>query len=289
MKYTFLSIISLLIISTASAQRRGHYSSGDSPTHEISVYGLGGLSSLNYKLSGGGTTNGGVGGGGGVGYTFNINDSWGITTGVEIGIFGGKATYGALSGQYEYGTTGSEAHFKFRYSLSAYEETQSVTLFSVPVMAQFKTPLSSSIHFYLAGGFKLGLPVSAKATITPGTATTSGEFSYEQVEYDDLERYGFGTNLQLVKTKSDIDLGFSAALALETGLRFSLSDNIALGVGAYLDYGLNSVQSVNDKHILNYQFENPQTFIHNSVLNTALTDKINLFSAGVKIKIAFGM
>jgi hypothetical protein len=276
----------LLIISTAAAQRRGYSSRSALSTHEISLYGSGGLSSLNYRLSGDATTSGSIGFGGGIGYTYNINAVWGIATGVEIGFFGGKAAYGSLSDGYEYGTTGSEDHFLFRYSLGGYEEKQRVTLLSVPVMAQFKTPVSRSVHFYLSGGFKFGLPVSAKATISPGTATTSGEFSYEQVTYD-VEKYGFVTGLRLADTKNDVDLGFSTALAVETGFRFSLSHRIALGVGAYLDYGLNSVQSVNDRHILDYQIADPSTFIHHSVLHTALTDKIHLFDAGVKIRIIF--
>jgi hypothetical protein len=273
----------------SEAQRRRYYSRNESSVHELSVYGLGGLSSLNCKLSDGGTKSNGIGGGAGLGYTFNINDSWGIATGAEIGMYGSKTTYGNLSDKYyEYGTAGDENHFKFHYSISDYKEQQKVMLFSVPVMLQFKTPAGSA-HFYLSGGFKFGFPVSAEATINSGTVTTSGEFSYEQVEYSkDAEEYGFVNNMPLAETKSKIDLGFSAALALETGVRFSLSDNIALYTGAFLDYGLNDIRSVKDKHIIDYQIAT-SSFSNSSVLNSALTDKANIFSAGLKIRISFGL
>lgn len=278
-----------MTVNMTEAQRRGgYYSQNESPTHEFSVYGFGGLSSLNYKLSEGGTKSGGAGVGAGIGYTFNISDSWGIATGGEISSAGSKATYGSLSGEYEYGTPGTWEHFRFHYSQNGYEEQQKVTLFSVPVMLQFKTLLGSSAHFYLSGGFKIGLPVSARATVSPGTVTTSGEFSYEQIEYRSIEEYGFVTGMPLGKTESSIDLGISAALALETGVRFSLNDNVALYTGVFLDYGLNDVRSTKDRHVTGYQIATPSTFVHGSVLNSALTDKANIFATGVKIKISFG-
>jgi hypothetical protein len=282
-------IVCLLIASISEAQRRGgYYSRGELPTHEISVYGLGGLSSLNYKLSDGGTKSGGIGGGGGIGYTFNINDNWGITTGAEVGIFGGKAAYDGLSGEYEYGSAGTRDHFLFRYSLDGYEERQNVMLFFVPITAQFKMPLDESVHFYLAGGFKLGLPVNAKATVAPGRITTSGDFGYEQIEYTDLEEYGFVTDMPLSETKTDINLGFSAALSLETGVRFSLGGNAALYTGAFFDYGLNNIRSTDDKHVVNYQINMPAVFLRNSVLNGVRVDKVNIVVGGLKIRISFG-
>jgi hypothetical protein len=255
-----------------------------SPAHEFSIYGMGGLSRLNYQLSGDGTKSGGIGGGAGIGCTFNISNNWGVVTGVEISLVEAKVAYDNLSGEYEYGNAGTWGHFQFHYSLDDYEEQQKAMLFSVPVMLQFKT--GGSTNFYLAGGFKIGFPVSADATISPGTVTTSGDFSYEQVEYIDIEEYGFGHNMPLDKTKSKIDLGFSLALALETGVRFSLSDKIGLYTGLYVDYGLNSI-SKSDRHLLEYDIDNPSTFKRNSILNTSSIDKVNMLSAGLKVKISF--
>jgi hypothetical protein len=280
-----------MTVNMSEAQRRrSYYSRNESSVHELSVYGLGGLSSLNYKLSGEGTKSNGIGGGAGLGYTFNINESWGIVTGAEVGMYASKVAYDNLSGEYEYGIAGDENHFIFHYSMNDYKEQQKAILLSVPVMAQFKIPVGGSAHFYLSGGFKLGLPVSAEATINPGRVTTSGEFSYEQVEYGkDAEEYGFVNNMPFAETKSKIDLGFSAALALETGVRFSLNDNIALYAGAFLDYGLNDIRSAKDKHIIDYQITTSSVFANNSVLNSSLTDKANIFSAGLKIRISFGL
>jgi hypothetical protein len=275
---------------TEAQRRGGYYGYGGLPTHEFSVYGTGGLSSLKYKLSGGGTASSGAGGSGGIGYTFNVNDNWGIVTGVEVGIYAGKAAYAVpLSGEHEYGTAGTPEHFTFKYSAEGYGERQKATLVSVPLMAQFKTPLGGeSAHFYLSGGFKFGFPASAKATVIPGTLTTSGRFSYEQIEYRNIEEYGFVSAQPVEQKTADIDLGFSAALSLETGVRFSLGGSAALYTGAFLNYGLNSIRPADGRRVIDYRNGPPSTFGYNSILNSSLTDKVNIFGAGLKIRLSFG-
>ncbi|MDR1595099.1 MAG: hypothetical protein LBS43_11555 [Prevotellaceae bacterium] len=287
MKQILIIIACLMIVNMSEGQERNKYFSlRESAIHEFSVYGMGGLSSLNYTLSSGGSQSNGFGGSGGIGYTFNISDSWGVTTGAEIGIFGSKIAYGSLNDSYE---GYADDYFSLTYSMNNYEEQHKVTLFSVPLMAQFKRPLGGGFtHFYFAGGFKIGLPVTAKATIAPRTISASGYFHYEEVEYVDLDEYGLANNLQLPKTTADVDLSFSAAAIVETGVRFSLRDNIALYAGAFLDYGLNSISSINDQPLVSYyQTYTSSTFGHNSILSTHHADA-SIFSAGLKIRLSFG-
>jgi hypothetical protein len=295
MKYTFLSVISLLVINMALAQNetsREVQENDAQPAfrkHELSIYGTGGLSGLNYKLSENGSKSGGAGGGAGLGYTYNINPSWGIVTGVEMSAYSKTASFSSVSGEYSEGT-GTDL-FRFTYSLTGYEEKQNVTVFSIPVMAQYGYPLKEgSMKLYASGGLKLSFPVSAKAAITPGTATTSGYYAYEDRSYDNLPQHGFLTGVKLPDVETDIDLGFSAALALEAGLRFTLTESIALYTGLYFDYGLNNIQKTKDQHLLDYNdYDNNQsTFKYSSVLNTALVDKVNLMSIGLKVKVSFG-
>jgi outer membrane protein assembly factor BamA len=102
-------------------------------------------------------------------------------------------------------------------------------------------------------------------------------------------QHGFVSNATLPATKKDIDLGFSAALALETGFRFTLTGKIGLYTGLYFDYGLNSIQKTNDRHLLEYDRSNETVFKYSSVLNTGLTDKVNLLSTGLKIRISLNL
>jgi hypothetical protein len=257
--------------------------------HELSIYGLGGYSRLSYTLGENGSKSGSMGGGAGLGYTFSINPSFGISTGVEMSVYGSEASFGNVSGEYEEET--GERQLRFSYSLNNYEEKQSLTLFSVPVMLQYGLPLGigGSMKFYASGGFKFGFPVSATADIMPGTATTLGYFAHEYITYVNLLQHGFVSNATLPATKKVIDLGFSAALALETGFRFTLTDKIGLYTGLYFDYGLNSIQKTNNRHLLEYDRSNETVFKYSSVLNTGLTDKVNLLSTGLKVRISLNL
>jgi hypothetical protein len=286
----------MFITTTATAQEE-QTAVAASPKHELSIYGLGGFSSLSYTLSDNGSKSGGIGGGAGLGYTFNISPSLGIVMGLEMNTFTSEASFANVSEkstEYRLGT-GDNNLFRFSYSLKNYKETQNVTLFSIPVMVQYSLPLGGgATKFYVSGGFKLGFPISATADLSPGSATTNGYFSDENVKYENLPTHGFASNISLPDSKQDLDLGFSAALALEAGLRFTLTDKIGLYTGLYFDYGLNSIQKVNDKHSLEYDLNhlseydrvNERPFLYHSVLNTGLVDKVNLLSIGLKVKIS---
>jgi hypothetical protein len=203
------------------------------------------------------------------------------------------ATYGAealFDNDFEenYTVETVERPYKFSYSLKNYKEKQSITVFSIPVMAQYGLSLGGgSTRFYAAGGFKFGFPMSVKADITPGTATTSMQGIPEGVLYENLPHHGLVTDKVLPSTKKEPELGFSAALALEAGVGFALTDKINLYAGAYFNYGLNNILKTNDRHLLEYNSADETTFIHNSVLDTGLTDKANLLSIGLKLRIGF--
>jgi hypothetical protein len=282
MRNIFLTVCCLIIFTAAKAQNVQK----DERKHELSIYGLGGYSPINFALDSRGSKSGSMGGGAGLGYTFNINSSLGIVTGVEMTMYGAEISFDNVSGEYDEGK--DKQQLQFSYSLNGYEEKQSITVFSIPVMAQYSLPLGSgSTKFYASGGFKLGFPIVAKADIKPGTAKTSGYYAHENITYENLPQHGFVTDLVLQNVKQDLKPGFSAALALEAGARFSLTDKIDLYTGAYLDYGLNSIQKTNDRHLLEYDSFNETTFKHNSVLDTGLTSKANMLSAGLKLRIGF--
>jgi hypothetical protein len=262
------------------------------PKRELSIYGFGGYSPLSYTLSGDGTTKAGIGGGAGLGYLFNINPSIGIATGIEMSIHRAEALFGSVSDNYEEGT-GIDL-FRFSYLLNNYKETQNVTLFSIPISVQY-TNRGRLIKFYASGGFKLGFPLIVKADMSYGYADTDGYLADESIDYKILPKHGFDDNISLADTKQDIELGFSIALALETGIRFTLSNKTGMYTGVYLDYGLNNIQKVKDKHLLEYDTAhllkyytvNERPFFYHSVLNTALINKLNLLSVGLKVRISF--
>jgi hypothetical protein len=252
---------------------------------------MGGMSNLRYTLSGGGGAHSKLDGSGGVGYgyTFNFSDRIGIAVGMEIGFYSNDAVCTNISDEYEYGIPGERDHFILSYSMDRYEEVQNVTLMSVPIMLQFKTPIGrTSSHFYFSGGLKFGFPSNIKATVLPGTISASGYYSFEQVEYHtNLPEYGFADKPFDTKVFS-FDLEYSTILALETGIRFSLGSNASIYTGAFLDYGLNNMSPMERKPLIEYRTDAPSTFRHSSILNSSMADKVNIFGVGLKVRISFG-
>jgi hypothetical protein len=258
--------------------------------HEITIYGAEGVSSLNYSLDKEGGNSGEnsiISGMLGVGYTWNINEYIAVVTGLEISKYGALTIYENISDERIYGT--DRNRFNFKYSISKYEEKQVLMLLSIPVLAQYYIPLSGSVKFYMTGGFKLGLPVRSRATISPNTFATSGYYYFENQTYTDLPQHGFVSGQQLNSTVTDIDMNISLAASVETGARFFLYSNILLYIGAYFDGGLNNLRTITDQLLINYQTLNPSVFRYESILHTNHVNKVKIFGIGLKMKISFGL
>jgi hypothetical protein len=256
--------------------------------HELSAYVSGGVANINYKLNNG-TRSGGVGVGAGFGYAYNVSGSVAIVTGLGFATYAGELS---LNGDYAetYPSIDDNGDaFSLTYSFNGeYREKHSIVLFTVPVMARYSIPLGGgSMKYYASGGFKIGLPLVARATVAPGTVSTSGTYEYEARTYTDLFEHGFVNGHPGDNTDSRIRLGVTPLLSLETGLRIPIGYTTAVSAGLYLDYSLGNAQKSNDKHVLEYQSFIPTQFNYNSVLNTAMVKKMTLFTAGLKIGIAF--
>jgi hypothetical protein len=300
MKYTqlLMTFCLLLFLTTAGVVRSQTNTDTDTDTdttnskrpepgirHEISLYGGGGMSALNYSLDLRGSKTdgaGGISGHLGLAYTWNINDYFGVVTGVELSSFGAKSSYDAISGNRMYGEC------DFYYSINSYVEEQGITFISVPVMFQYSVFLSENKKFYLAGGLKLGFPVNARATLFPGAIKTQGKYDYGSEVYDDVPEKGFYPELKPGNISVDIDNSISFAASLETGVRFLLTDKILLYTGAYLDLGLNNIRTSKDKDIIAYQELTPAILKYASILNTAHVDKVKTFGAGLRVRVSFG-
>jgi hypothetical protein len=263
--------------------------------HEVSVYGGGGISALNYKLDKGGSKTDGtnsISGVAGVSYTLSLNDHFGISTGVEVTRYGAKTTYHnfAPAGK-DYGMGNSK--FNFRYTIANYAEEQSITLLSIPVMLQYTMPISNSIEFYGTGGLKIGLPRRAEATIFPDIVNTYGDYYFENQIYQGgaTEKYGFVKNATPEPIEKDIDLKTSFAISIEGGARFCLTENLFLYTGAYIDYGLNNIRTTQDLQLINHKASvqtQTASLEYASVLNTPFVNNVKIFGAGLKVRLSFG-
>jgi hypothetical protein len=256
--------------------------------HELTAYASAGISTIGYKFDEGSRSDG-AGIGLGFNYTYNINGSIAIVTGLGFSTYSGKLSLpSGYSGSYvSIDEQGDEFTLEYTFH-EVYSETHSVALFTVPAMVRYSTPFGNGrMRYYASGGFKLGLPLASRATITPGTVSTTGYYDYENCTYYNLLNHGFVNAQPGDRTKSAIRLRTIPVLSLETGVRFPLGYTTALTAGAYLDYCPANAQQSGDKQILEFQSLAPAQFVYNSALNTGMINKITLFSAGLKIGIIF--
>lgn len=260
--------------------------------HEFSVYGGGGLSGLSYKSDAGKQKNG-FGGQFGLGYRFYFTSNVGIGTGIEYAPYNAKFKADNVNSGHR-ATDFEDVAFDFRSSVTGYEEKQNAAFLQIPLMLQYLT--DSDQGFYVAGGFKAGIPLSGKYSSTASMLQNSGFYSEEIYEYTTQQFMGFGT-FNGITSKGDLTFKTAFFLSLEAGMKFGLSGNFSLYAGAYLDYALNNAVKKPSLLLVAYNTTNPTDFTLNSVANSqyaqngvaqSFTDKIAPVAAGVKIVVAMG-
>jgi len=263
--------------------------------HEISVYGGGGLSGLNYSVNTGKQENG-LGGQFGLGYHYFFTPRWGVGTGVEFAMY--NTTFKAGNIKIVQPATDIEgSEFEFRTSVNNCEEKQKAAFLQIPLMLQYQT--GAKHRFYAAGGLKAGIPLSGTYSSTAASLNNSGYYSEEIYEYNTQRFMGFGTFNNI---KSDGNLEFKTALlaSLEAGMKWKLSNKLSLYTGAYMDYGLNNTAETSSSAFMQYNTNNPTGFALNSIANSqytqndatqpqSFTGKISPIAAGVKLRLALGI
>ena len=259
-------------------------------THEFSINGGGGLSTLNYKLSSGERSLG-FGGDFGVGYTCIFGEYVGIHLGIDVGFYNAKAKLdgveiitGDLRDSDKKEKNDFEGdRFDLYTLLDKYTETQNAMFLNIPIMVQYQT--GGKQKFYAKTGIKVGIPINCKYSVSNATITG-------KAYYPDYNNWlpmpafaGFG-KFDNISTDGKIKLGVTAMFALETGAKWNLGEKVALYTSAYFDYGLNNVLKDRHQPFVNYTNDEPATFTTNSAL-PSLTTKMNTMAAGIKLRIAF--
>ena len=291
MKRQFITMILLLLASGGLfAQHQ----------HEISVYGGGGLSSLNYKPTFGDQKLR-LGGHTGIGYHFFFAPKWAIGTGLEFACYNAKFTMNNLDVRYM--TTDRDGdRFEFRSMVNDYEEKQRATMLQIPLMLQFQTPMAESTRqFYAAAGGKIGFPLNGKYN-NKASFINAGYYAHENALYDTQEFMGFGA-FPNRKTKGGLDFKTAFFLSAEAGIKWRLNDKFSLYTGAYLDLGLNNIvktqNAASQPFIVEYNNANPTAFAANSIIKSqypqggnattqAFTEKVKPIALGIKVRLAFG-
>jgi outer membrane protein OmpA-like peptidoglycan-associated protein len=252
--------------------------------HELSAVAGNGVSAMRYKALSSNSTPG-YGGFWGVGYSCFFDGHWGLATGLEAALF--QSGYRLASFDDSYPSRVEDENFEFRYSLNDYSDAHRTLYLNVPLMLRFRTG-----HFHAALGGKAGFPLSGTYSSRASKLHAAGYYSQSDLLIDDPLFAGFG-NFADISGRGSFKTQTAFFLSAEAGMRWTLSDRLALYASAYIDYGLNNVakSAGSNAHLIDYKGSDSYTsrsLVASSRSGKPAVDKINLFSTGIKLALAFG-
>lgn len=259
-----------------------------SKAQEFSITANSGIQGLDYKVFDGDNQLK-IGGKVGVGYTYFINQNWGVLTGIELGFYKNNSTL--LDKVYTSNQIDSEGDaFEYRLKTKGYTEDNHFYAANIPLMLQYRT--SGKTQFYINGGGRVVFPFGQKTKLSVEEVKMSGYYKDYNVEIVDVPSHGFGS-LTNWKSNSETKLKTAFALSGETGVSFKLSNKMRLYTGLYIDYGLNDIQKKSqlssDIPLINYNAESIEAYKLNGIIKTSnAIDEAKLLAYGVQVRLGFG-
>jgi len=270
-----VSIKWLLILLFAMGTLR---MSAQKPSNEFSVYVGGGVPVL---LSDGATVNG-FSGDAGLGYTAFVSQQLAVHFGAGFGLSNVTVNAANLNTLTPALKDDNNYLYDLHTTLSGYKEVQRTTFISVPVVLQFQTNSEFSHDFYAMGGAKMLFWYRTNYE-------TSVASLYNAAYYPEFDNWaatqtfaGLG-KFDGATTTGNFTLGLSVMLAFEAGMKWRISQNVSLYTGAYLDYALSDPAKDQRKPLSNYIAAEQLK----DLTLLQYTDKINLMTVGIKLRLSF--
>lgn len=229
-----------------------------------------------------------------LGLSYQVTDRWSLHTGVGLSYVETTSRISNYSDQNDAVDLEGE-NFEFRYQLNEYSETQKSTVLSIPVALQYESK-GAQTRFYSKVGASANLFLSPTIQGEATSLNTSGYYERFNGLLTAPRFAGFGTFNAIEFSENDLEIENSFNAFLELGIKERLASGW-LYIGVFMEYGLNDLL-VNKEgaSLLQYNQNNPQDFINNSVFNAstgangaALIDKVTLNMIGLRINYEFGI
>ena len=252
--------------------------------HELSLHAGGGLTHLNY----GAISTPGAGTAIGLGYRYYWSPQWSLGTGAELQLYQSQARLATASGSSD-ARDAEGSDFQFRYEAKNYREKQQAYYLSLPLNLQFETPTRGTSWYMNIGG-KAAFNFRGQYRASVPELSTTGYYPEWNAILADPAFMGFGEWSNARSEKKDWKSGTAFLVTAETGLKWP--DLFINYLGIYADYGLNNIlETAPRKALIGYITDQPDQFSYTSVVaatdgqGTPLVRKMNLFSAGIRIRI----
>lgn len=282
-----------------------------------------GASSFNYDLRGinqDGTNKSQLGWNGNIGFSYFFTPHWGIGTGVGISFYKSLGKYDQdleSATYYDLGTytdndyvEGIPRNFNLRARLANWEEKQTGYFLEIPLMVLYQFKFGEKKHhgMYFGLGAKVQFPLQSKYEVVDGKYSNdyrlniSAAYNGSTLElggpddpsllqhgfgsiHDPNERYGWNGKQEIKP---------SIAGTAEIGFVFALNRRVELLLSGYIDYGFNNIKKESKNFIegpldkIVEKDENiAQEIMYNGMVNSNVTERVNLFSYGGKLSLRF--
>ncbi|MDR0711536.1 MAG: outer membrane beta-barrel protein [Prevotellaceae bacterium] len=239
----------------------------------------------------------GIGFGGGLGYSWHINHSLSIRTGLNANYY--RSTIGSEGiTQTEYVEIPQEwdwgygTGFTFEAELDKYLAQQSAFYVQLPLLVEFSSMFRGVkyLSWYAAGGVKMGYAVSGRSNAELYNLATTADLIYENVPVDDYPRLGIGT-FEKEYSSATLDLGFQAIGYLELGFKQQLTEKHTLYAGFFGEYCLYNTINAARPSMLEYEPLPVVDGANDKLYQFRYNPLANVVSSGVKktYPLAFGI
>ncbi|MEL4309045.1 OmpA family protein [Joostella sp. CR20] len=258
-------------------------------SQELSIKVNGGISGIDYQSQiGDGEKEAGFGFG--VGYTHFFNEHWAILGGLEANL--NRNTFELFNGNVitTFETDDQASAFEYRVAPTNYKEDQYFWSFAIPIMLQYRTPISATTGIYLGAGVKSMIPAKQHVDASAEQLSATGYYPDLNLEFDDLSAHGFG-DVNNWEEDTKVSLRPSFLASVEGGLFFKLKKKTTLYTGLYFDYGMSDMQQNNaTKNLVSYSESGTNGIKANGVMSTEkIIDKNRYFALGFQVKLGFAL
>lgn len=275
--------------------------------HEISVSVGGGTAGFNPKMISKGVLDikkdNGNGVNFGIGYAYNLSESFALVSGIHIDMFKSEFKLNEFGGNYMSVDSENDG-FLLQYSANGYKEEIKATYLNIPLMARYTYNLNDSWGLFVSGGAKIGFVLSSKYNNKLESVTAQGAYvqwgnGSDIPTIDDIELEGFGT-FNGLSSSDDLDLKTKFTAAAEIGARYKINTKYSIYFGGYIDYTLNNIRGSEAKDMIQYDGYGSQKININSMaeslykdeyqlVSTKAVSKLKPLSLGIKVHFAFGL
>jgi hypothetical protein len=246
--------------------------------HNLSLYSLGGISTLLYGTTFGDNADIGFGGGGGLGYGVNFIPQFGIFIGAEVMTL--QANFYSNTPIFEK-SNALLAGDNVSFQVTNLQAQQSALLLNVPLLLHSHLRLNDNYQFYIAAGVKFGF-----AFLEQSMTKIKGGTSVDGTDYLDTHN-GFGIDRTLnERIKFRLNYGFNLNFSVETGIRKKITDILYLYAGVYADYGVFDMRPQSNEELpLVVEGEGALPVgINNFFTSKYINTGVHPFGVGVKIR-----